>query len=492
MLPATLVGIWAATQAPTPVVNQWVQPGNASWPPFALAVTPIDETLHYLLIVRKQPDGTIRAFVRNPEANQGAFIGTRTLRLDGATLRLRAPNEPDVIGHADPGGTITIDLPGVQNGLSFHPATADDLRWYYPRPANTWAYREPLVGDDGWPVGTLTDVGLRLQPIAAAMRRIVSLREPNLTSPYVHSVAIVRHGRLVLDEYFYGFSAARPHDVRSAGKSVTTLLVGRAIEDTARFTPQTQVLAFLSQYAPFAHDDPRKRRMSVADLMTMSSGLACDDNDDNSPGNEDSMESQSAQPDWYKYALDLPMQYDPGTRAVYCSAGINLLGAIVSRATGTPLDQYFYRRFAQPMQFAQYALWLMPPPTRAAYMGGGDYFRPRDFLKFGQLFLSHGVWNGQQIVGDAWLRASIVKRAVMNEDAVGEGDRYGYGWHLAELSIDGRKYSVVNAGGNGGQLLIIVPKLDMLVMITAGNYGQYPVWKNFLMEFAGAAIRAAH
>jgi CubicO group peptidase (beta-lactamase class C family) len=124
-------------------------------------------------------------------------------------------------------------------------------------------------------------------------------------------------------------------------------------------------------------------------------------------------------------------------------------------------------------------------------MGGGDYFRPRDFLKFGQLFLSHGVWNGQQIVGDAWLRASIVKRAVMNEDAVGEGDRYGYGWHLAELSIGGRKYSVVNAGGNGGQLLIIVPKLDMLVMITAGNYGQYPVWKNFLMEFAGAAIRAA-
>ena len=71
----------------------------------------------------------------------------------------------------------------------------------------------------------------------------------------MQSIAIARHGRLVLDEYFYGFDADRPHDVRSAGKSVTTLLVGRAIEDTARFTPQTRVLSFLSQYAPFANDD---------------------------------------------------------------------------------------------------------------------------------------------------------------------------------------------------------------------------------------------
>ena len=68
------------------------------------------------------------------------------------------------------------------------------------------------------------------------------------------------------------------------------------------------------------------------------------------------------------------MQYDPGSRAVYCSAGINLLGAIVSRATGLPFDRYFYDRFALPMQFQQYAMWLMPPPTNAAYMGGGDYF----------------------------------------------------------------------------------------------------------------------
>lgn len=486
-----LAGVWAATQAPPAVVNQWIQPANDPWPRFAVPAHPIDETMHYFLVVSASADGTLRAFVRNPEANVGAFIGTRTLVADGATLRLVATGKRDVAGRVNSDGTLTLGLPGTGDGLVFHRPMGEDLRWFYPRAAAAWAYREPLAAADGWPVGTPAQVGLRLQPIAAAIQSIVSLRTPQLSSPYVQSIAIARHGRLVLDEYFYGFDADRPHDVRSAGKSVTTLLVGRAIADTARFTPQTRVLSFLSRYAPFANDDARKQRMTVENLMTMSSGLACDDNDDASPGNEDAMENQSTQPDWYKYTLDLPMQYDPGTRAVYCSAGINLLGAIAERATGMPLEQYFYERFAVPMQFQHYGMLLMPPPTNAAYMGGGDYFRPRDFMKFGQLFLSHGIWNGRRVIDDEWLRGSAVQRTIMNEDAYGEGDRYGYGWHLGTLTAGGRTYRFIDAGGNGGQQLVILPQLDMLVMITAGNYNQYRVWKDFLREFAGAAIRSA-
>src|SRR5579871_2767382 len=337
MTQGSLAGVWAATQPPPAAVSQWIQPANDPWPRFAIAVAPIDETMHYFLVVSQSADGTLRAFVRNPEANVGAVIGARTLVADGATLRLHAAAKRDVTGRINADGTLTLDLQGA--AVVFHRSTAGDSRWFYPRAVPAWAYREPRAGGDGWPVGTLTQVGLHPQPIAAAMQSVVSVRTPQLASPYVQSVAIARHGRLVLDEYFYGFDADRPHDVRSAGKSVTTLLVGRAIADTGRFTPQTPVLAFLPQYAPFANDDPRKRRMTVENLMTMSSGLACDDNDDASPGNEDTMQSQSTQPDWYKYTLDLPMQYDPGSRAVYCSAGINLLGAIVSRATGVPLDE---------------------------------------------------------------------------------------------------------------------------------------------------------
>src|SRR5204863_422987 len=82
--------------------------------------------------------------------------------------------------------------------------------------------------------------------------------------------------------------------------------------------------------AGYANDEPRKRRVTVEHLLTMTSGLECDDNDDESAGNEDNMQSQEGQPDWYKYALDLPMVREPGEAGVYCSAGINLLGGAVS------------------------------------------------------------------------------------------------------------------------------------------------------------------
>lgn len=491
MVPAMLAGVWAATQSPPPVVNQWMQPANGDWPNYAIAARPLDETMHYFLVVTKASDGTLQAFIRNPEANAGVFAGLRTLLVENGKLVLRAAGKDDMLV-STAGETLTVaGFPSKQTALTFHRALAEERRWYYPRPDDTWSYRVPATTGDGWPVGTLAGAGMHEAPIARVIRAIVSLRRPALRSPYVQSIAIARYGRLVLDEYFYGFTAVTPHDVRSAGKSVTTLMVGRAIEDTQRFTPQTPVLSFLASYLPVANDDRRKRQMTVANLMTMSSGLACDDNDDNSPGNEDNMQSQTAQPDWYKYTLDLPMQYDPGSAAVYCSAGINLLGAVVARATGMRLDQYFYDRFVAPMQFQQYAMWLMPPPANAAYMAGGDYFRPRDFLKFGQLFLNHGVWNGREIVDDAWLRDSVVERSVMNADAAGEGDRYGYGWHLGSLVVDGRRFEFFNAGGNGGQLMTVVPKLDMAVMITAGNYNQYPVWSGFLQQIVGAAIRAA-
>jgi CubicO group peptidase (beta-lactamase class C family) len=491
VISAALIGLWAATQAPLPLTNQWIQPASGPWPRYAIAATPLDETMHYFLVVTRDADGTLRAFIRNPELNAGVLMGTRILLVERGKLIFHASGKPDMFGSTF-GSTLAIDgFPSKDTTTTFHRPSAVELRWYFPRPTSAWVYRQPTPTDDGWSVGALAEVGLRESPIAKVMHDIVSLRSPVLRSPYIQSVAIARHGRLVLDEYFYGFTTSTPHDVRSAGKSVTTLLVGRAIEDTHRFTPQTPVLSFLPQYLPVANDDPRKRRMTVANLMTMSSGLACDDNDDGSPGNEDTMQAQAEQPDWYKYALDLPMQYDPGSRAVYCTAGINLLGAIVGRAVGMPLEQYFYERFALPMQFRQYAMWLMPAPTNAAYMGGGDYFRPRDFLKFGQLFLSHGMWNGRQILDDGWLRESVVQRTVMNEDAAGEGDRYGYGWHLATLVVDGERYGVIDAGGNGGQIMAVVPELDMAVMITAGNYNQYPVWSSFLERVVGAAIRAA-
>jgi CubicO group peptidase (beta-lactamase class C family) len=473
MLATSLIGVWAASR-PAVLSRQWVP----TTPAF---------TEHYFLVVSNGAGGAVEAFVRNPEQNAGAAIGTRTVITTGIRVILRATRRPDIDGVQNSDGTLTLrKVVDGEADLRLHRATEGDLMWFYPLPSASWTYREPSDAGDGWRVGTLNDAGMREAPIASLISGIAQLRAPSLRSPYIQSITIERHGTLVLDQYFYGFSSEQQHDVRSAGKSVTTLMVGRAIQDTNAFSPSSGVMSLLHNYAPVRNDNRQKQQMTVANLMTMASGLACDDNDDSSPGNEDTMQSQPAGTDWYRYTLDLPMIATPGTRSLYCTAGINLLGAIVESATGVPLDRYFQNRFAAPMQFRSYAMWLMPKPADAAYMGGGDYFRPRDFLKFGQLLLARGRWYDRPVIDPSWIAQSIVPRTAPE----GEGDRYGYGWHLTRLSVDGREYDVVSAGGNGGQLMIVIPKLDLAIMITAGNYNQFPVWSHILPDVAAAAVRS--
>ncbi|MBV9044605.1 MAG: serine hydrolase [Alphaproteobacteria bacterium] len=473
MIDAALTGVWAASR---PAVF------DVRWVPAAPAITE-----HFFLVVSKHADGSLEAFIRNPEHNAGAFFRTRSVTIDGSRIILTAPKRDDAVGVGNADGTLTLSK--IDEGgrdIRFHRASESDLRWFYPSAATSWTYQHPPNTGDGWRTATLRSVGMSEAPIASLIDAVVQSRAPSLKSPYVHSIAIERHGSLVLDQYFYGFSADQPHDVRSAGKSVTTLMVGRAIADTRAFSPASPVLSVLPQYSSVENDDSRKRQMTVANLMTMASGLACDDNDDSSPGNEDTMQSRPAGTDWYRYTLDLPMLSNPGTRALYCSAGINLLGAIVQTETRVSLDRYFDDRFAAPMQFGRYAMWLMPPPAGAAYMGGGDYFRPRDFLKFGELILRKGRWYGRRIVDETWIAQSVRPRTAPK----GEGDLYGYGWHLLSILVDGQRYDVINAGGNGGQLLIVVPKLDVAIMVTAGNYNQFPVWRRFLPDVTAAVVRS--
>src|SRR6185312_5893540 len=157
-------------------------------------------------------------------------------------------------------------------------------------------------------------------------------------------------------------------------------------------------------------------------------GLDCDDNDDASVANEDRMQSQHVQEDWYKLVLDSPMVRDPGTKAVYCSASINLAGGAIAAATRSWLPLYFDRHVAQLLEMQRYALNLAPGGQW--YLGGGAYVRPRDFLKIGQVYLNHGVWHGRQIVDPAWITKSWQARLPLSAS-----DDYGYAWHLRSYTV---------------------------------------------------------
>jgi CubicO group peptidase (beta-lactamase class C family) len=168
----------------------------------------------------------------------------------------------------------------------------------------------------------------------------------------------------------------------------------------------------------------------------------------------------------------LPMARDPGgEQAVYCASDINLLGGIIDKTTGDRLPEFFERYFAKPLQITSYHLNLMP--TGEVYLGGGLYMRPRDQLKLGQLYLSGGVWNGNRILSEAWVNDSVTRHSGFPPVIPSDVDHgYTYGWHTRRLKVGGREFRDYYAAGNGGQYVLVLPDLDMVVGITGGDYSE--------------------
>jgi CubicO group peptidase (beta-lactamase class C family) len=276
-------------------------------------------------------------------------------------------------------------------------------------------------------------------------------------------------------------------------------MLGAAMRQGVEIGPQSRIAALMARRAPFAHPDPRKSEITLAHLMTHTSGLDCNDNDENSLGNEDAMSGQTAQPDWWKYTLDLPMAHEPGARYAYCSASINLVSGALTEATQTWLPEYFDRTIARPLHFGRW-YWMLSPDGEG-YLGGGAFIRPRDLLKLGQTFLDGGVWNGRRIVDAAWVAESTRHHVQITPDTTGldeesfsntyGGGADGYAWHAWSVNAGGRTFDGYAASGNGGQLLVVLPELEMTFVFTGGNYRQGGTWTRWPQQIIADEIIAA-
>lgn len=335
-----------------------------------------------------------------------------------------------------------------------------------PRPvgpdgrAVLYEYKPPADIGDGLAVGDASGAGLDRAVAARLVDRVA-----DGTYPDVHSILVYRGGRLVMEEYFYGYDRDRLHQMRSASKSVVSALVGIAIDRGNLAGDGERVVKHLP-YESYANADPRKDQLTLRDLLTMRSGLACNDWDGNSPGNE-SVVYQSQ--DWVKFVLDLPMVEAPGTHGQYCSGNVAVTGRIVERATGTTLPAFAQQHLFGPLGIGAASVrWNYTLSASNAATVAQLYLRPRDMLKLGVLFQQHGEWRGRQIISRAW-----VERSTARWSTVGDQD-YGYFWwhQWADVALAGgtRRVDMVVATGNGGQKIYLVPSLDLIVVMTGGNY----------------------
>lgn len=349
---------------------------------------------------------------------------------------------------------------------------------------------KPSATDTGdWTIATPESAGLSTEKLQT-MEKAIS----NGDFKKITSVLIARDGKLVYEKYFDGTKPEDLRDTRSATKSVTSMLAGIAIDKGLLSGVDAPVYPFFRD-KQVKNPDPRKEKITVEDLLTMSSLLECDDWNDFSQGNEERMYVTE---DWLQFALDLPIKGFPswtkkpeespyGRSFSYCTAGVFILGNVLSRATKTRVDTFAGDNLFAPLGIQQ-VQWVYSP-LGLAQTGGGLRLQSRDLLKLAQLYLNGGAWNGKLIVPEPWVKTSTQPHAQIDDDT-----RYGYLWWLKSFAAGDKSYAAFYMSGNGGNKVVVIPELHLVTVITSTNYntqGMHQQTDRLLSDYILSSVNSA-
>ena len=469
----TFIGTFAARR--DSVRGQWVQVAAQNFGRYASPLTllpcgsgcyrgrvePLEDTFTFYMQVKPTSGGTLGGFLRNPERNQGVFIRLSNLVRHGDTVDLRNVRDQVIESGLLREGDLSVRLRFATH--DFRRIPADSFTNFYPRgrPRVAYRYAPPRPRNDGWAVADAGDVGMSRERLSEMVQAIIDNGVDSANAHRPHAILVARNGKLVLEEYFHGEHADKAHDTRSASKTLTAIVLGAAMQAGMKVGPDTRVYATMGVRSDTL--EPRKRAMTVRHLLTMSSGLDCDD-DSNTPhpGSEDYLTNQDTNPDWTWTVLGLKTLQDPGAQAVYCSINPYLAGQVIAKAAGRPFVDLVSELVGAPLQMSQYYISL--DPLGSAYMGGGARFVARDVLKLAQLYANGGTWNGRRVVSEAWIRESTQPLVPMGTN------QYGYLWYVVEYPYAGRKTKAYAAFGNGGQFWMFIPELSLSIAGFGGNY----------------------
>lgn len=270
-------------------------------------------------------------------------------------------------------------------------------------------------------------------------------------------------GEVMFEAYARGNGPDKRHDIRSATKSITALLVGELIEDGSLKSVKRKLSGLLpDEFSHMEKSDPR-RDITVEDALTMRTGLACNDWAPASVGHEDKMYQTE---DWAAFFLSQPMAYERGQHFSYCTGGVVLLGRVIEKLSGKSVPEFANERLFGPLGISD-AKWEKTP-TGHADTGGHLRLSLSDLHALGELVHQGGIMDDMLIVEPSWLDEALSVQTHIPE----RRERYGYLWWLDGGNVKGKDVSLIYAHGNGGNFIFIVPELDLVAAFTGKNYGK--------------------
>jgi len=265
----------------------------------------------------------------------------------------------------------------------------------------------------------------------------------------IHSLLVIRNNHIVLDACFYPFQKNYVHDIASVTKSITSLLIGIAIDKGFIRNEDEQVLKYFPEYTV---KNDKLQNIKIKDLLNMASGLQCSWND-----REKELEQMQETPDWAEFMFSLPFSSEAGEKFSYCSGNFYLLAEILQRTTKMKCHEFARKYLFDLLQFHR-TYW--EENSKGVNHGWGDlHISPYDLAKIGCLLLDDGKWNGKKIISNEWLKKIKPLYYIHGTES------YGYGWWL-----DNENPDEIQALGRGGQRLFILREKNIVIVVTGGGF----------------------
>lgn len=317
----------------------------------------------------------------------------------------------------------------------------------------------PKTSNDGWPTKNALEDHKTIEKMDSL---IANNQFKNITS-----ILIAHKGNIVFENYYNDSNKDTKHNTRSATKTIAGTLIGTLIKDGLLSSEKEKALQY-TKVKNMQYPDERKAKITIEDLLTMSSLLECNDWNQFSRGNEEKMYLIE---DWVQFYWDLPIKGFPewetkpkdtkyGRSFSYCTAGTVALGDIINTVSGG-LETYADKALFSKLGITDYH-W-QKTPTNLPMTGGGLGLRSRDLLKIGQLYLNNGQWNGTQILSKDWVEKSTTPKTDFYGDRPYE---YGYLWWLEDFADESAYYMT----GTGGNKVVVFPNIDCVVVLTSTYY----------------------